>query len=91
MFVVSGGKGTGKTKELAQKAKETNGILVCENPTKMRERIYKYGITGVNIISYDDFVDCSVTVYGQPIYIHNLEELIKYRWSEIEGFSVCNE
>ena len=44
MFVVSGGRGTGKTRTLLERVKEENAILVCEDTIEMRERAYKYGI-----------------------------------------------
>ena len=55
MFIISGEKGTGKTRALLEKANVENGIIVCENPDKMRERAHRYGIVGLEIISYDSF------------------------------------
>jgi hypothetical protein len=88
MFIISGGKGTGKTKALIERAKAEDGIIVCENTIEMRERAYAYGITGLNLISYDDFYDCKVTNYDKPIYIHNINEFIKYNYSEIKGYTL---
>ena len=55
MFVISGGKGTGKTKALLERVKAENAIVVCEDTMEMRERAYGYGITGLNIMSYKEF------------------------------------
>lgn len=91
MFIISGEKGTGKTRALIEKVKLDDGILVCEDTTAMRERAYGYGITGLNLISYDDLYDCDIDDYGKPIYIHDINRFIKYSFHEVKGYSVCSE
>ena len=56
MYRIIDKKGTGKTSRLLLLAKENNGIVVCAYPDWMREKAYKYGITGIDFISYDDFI-----------------------------------
>ena len=91
MFIISGGKGIGKTRTLIERAKSEDAILVCENTEKMRERAYKYGIASLNIMSYGELYDCDVDSYDKPIYIHDVNKFIKYKFGEVAGYSVCNE
>ena len=53
MFIISGGRGTGKTKALLEKVKAEDAIIVCKDTIEMREWAYIYGITGLNIINYE--------------------------------------
>ena len=46
---------SGKTSRLLLLAKENNGIVVCRNPERMREKAYGYGLTGIDFVSYEDF------------------------------------
>ena len=55
MFIVSGGRGTGKTRTLVERAKSEDAIIVCEDTIEMRERAYSYGITGLNLITYEEY------------------------------------
>lgn len=88
MFIVSGGHGTGKTRTLVERAKAEDGIIVCEDTIAMRERAYSYGITGLNIISYDELYKCKVDSYDKPIFIHDINSFIKYNFHEVKGYSV---
>ena len=88
MFIVSGGKGTGKTKKLLEQAATANGIVVCRDPDTMRERAHRYGITGLDIISYHD---CAFGVYNKPFYIHDINQFIEYAFGDVQGYSVCND
>jgi hypothetical protein len=91
MFIISGGKGTGKTRALIEKVKAENGVLVCNSPEAMRDRAYSYGITGLDLISYSDFYNGNAEEYGKPVFIHDINSLIKYYSHEIKGYSICNE
>lgn len=91
MFIINGGKGTGKTKALIERVKAEDGILACEDTIAMRERAYDYGITGLNLISYDELYECEVDNYGKPIYIHDINHFIRYSFHEVKGYSLCNE
>ena len=46
MYRIIDGRGTGKTSRLMLLAKENNGVIVCANPQKMREKAEVYG-TGI--------------------------------------------
>ena len=91
MFIVSGGRGIGKTKTLLERVKAEDGIIVCEDTIEMRERAYGYGITGLNIMTYDELYECKVDRYDKPIYIHDINEFIKYSFPEVKGYSICFE
>ena len=56
MYRIIDGRGTGKTSRLLLLAKENNGIVVCAYPEWMREKAYAYGLTGIDFISYTDFI-----------------------------------
>lgn len=86
MFVISGGKGTGKTRALIEKVVAENGILVCENPAVIRNRAHKYGITGLNLLSYEDF--CETANYTNPIFIHNINSFLAFRYPAVNGYSL---
>lgn len=88
MFIISGGKGTGKTKALIEKVIAEDGILVCDDPGVMRERAYGYGITGLNIISYDELYECDIEKYNKPLFIHDINQFIKYSFPEVLGYTV---
>ena len=83
MFIISGGKGTGKTRALLERAKAENGVVVCKNPDAMRERAYEYGIVGLDIVSYDEFY-----VAGKPVYIHDINKFIEHGVPEIAGYTL---
>ena len=49
----------GKSFLLMLLAKENNGYYVCSNPYSMREKAKAYGITNINFISYEDYINHS--------------------------------
>jgi len=79
---------TNKTYKLLLHAKETNSIVVCRNPSAMLQKALAYNITGINCISFYDFAKCKV--YGKKYCIDELEEFIKYLYSETEctGYTI---
>lgn len=88
MFIISGGHGTGKTRTLLERVKAEDGIIVCSDVIEMRERAYSYGITGLNILSYDELYACKVDSYDKPIYIHDINRFIKHSFPEVKGYTV---
>ena len=86
MIIISGGRGIGKTKMLLEQAADNKGIVVCSDPDIMRTRAHKYGITGLDIISYKDLVASE-----KPIYIHDINKFLKETYGNIKGYSQCNE
>lgn len=89
MFIVSGGRGIGKTRTLLERVKSENAIIVCEDTIKMRERAYNYGITGLNIMSYKEFD--TLEKVEEPVYIHDVNKYISYGNRNVKGYSVCFE
>lgn len=86
MFIISGEKGTGKTKALLERASAENGIVVCKNPDSMRERAHRYGIVGLDIVGYGD-----IYLAGKPVYIHDINKFIEYNMPEAKGYTLCVE
>lgn len=56
MYRIIDGRGTGKTSRLLLLAKEKGGIVICARPDTMREKAYNYGLTGIDFMSYNDFI-----------------------------------
>ncbi|MBR5480394.1 MAG: hypothetical protein IKU85_01665 [Bacteroidaceae bacterium] len=86
MIIISGGRGIGKTKMLLEQAAAVGGTIVCRDPDIMRARAHKYGLTGLNIISYADFGPSE-----NPTYIHDVNKFLAERFGNVEGYTVCNE
>lgn len=82
-------RGTGKTRKLMLAAKENDGVLVCMHPDRMREKAFAYGITGLNIISYNDFENSNYDI-DKKCYIDELEIFIKWMFAtrNIDGYSL---
>jgi hypothetical protein len=91
MFIISGGKGIGKTRTLIERTRAEDGILVCADPNTMRDRAHKYGITGLNLISYGELYVHDADYRDKPIYIHDIDKFIRYKFSNVKGYSQCNE
>lgn len=83
MFIISGEKGTGKTRALLERAKSENGIVVCKDPEAMRARAYKYGIAGLDIVGYGD-----IYLAGKPVYIHDINKFIEHNMPEAAGYTL---
>ena len=56
MYRIIDNRNTGKTSRLLLLAKEHNGIVVCMWPKAMQEKAYAYGLTGIDFMSYNDFI-----------------------------------
>lgn len=68
-------RGAGKTSRLMLLAKEHNAKFVCANPKAMEVKAEAYGLTGINFISYHDFV----TNYDQDNFV--IDELDSFAQS----------
>ena len=86
MFIISGGRGIGKTKMLLEQAQAARGVIVCADPEAMRARAHKYGITGLDIISYSD-----LTTLQKPVYIHDVNKFLSTRFGNVVGYTQCVE
>lgn len=92
MYQIIDDRGTGKTSRLLLLAKENNGIVICKEPDKLREKAYAYGITGVDYISYYGYYQIikEDEITGKNIFIDELEEFLKYiTGKEIKGYTLC--
>ena len=56
MYRIIEGRGTGKTSRLMLLAKENNALFVCSNPYATKHKADDYGLTGIEFVSYHDFV-----------------------------------
>jgi len=85
------GRGTGKTKALMEEVLQNNGVLVCQNALHMREKANAYGLHGLSIISYRDFID-NIQDYPlsyapeQSIRGYKNEDGKNFYFDELEGF-----
>ena len=86
MIIISGGRGIGKTKMLFEQAEATGGVIACSDPDIMRARAHKYGITGLNIISYRE-----LGTLDKPVYIHDVNKLLSEYFGNVAGYTQCNE
>lgn len=89
MYRIIEGRGTGKTSRLMLLAKETNGTIVCSNPTAMEQKAKAYGIVGINFISYGDFLRSR----GKELnsyYIDEVEMFISYVAAATAGHGTFN-
>lgn len=89
MYRIIDGRGTGKTSRLLLLAKENDGIIVCKSPELMREKSYRYGITGIDFISYDSFNP--LHYYNKPVYIDELDLYLHELNKDIQGYTISNE
>jgi hypothetical protein len=86
MIIISGGRGIGKTRMLLEQAQASGGTIVCSDPDNMRARAHKYGITGLDIISYD-----SLSKRETPVYIHDVNKFLSEHFGNVKGYTQCNE
>lgn len=56
MIQIIDGRATGKTSRLLLLAKEQNLTIAARNPYDLREKAHNYGITGLEIIDYNDLL-----------------------------------
>lgn len=87
MIIISGGRGIGKTKMLLEQAQSSGGTIICRDPETMRSRAHKYGIVGLNIISYEELTEKTET----PVYIHDINKFLAERFGNVKGYTQCNE
>lgn len=70
MKQIVGTQSSGKTRELMEYAKINNAIFVCENAYAMRAKATGYGIIGLEIMGYYDFL----TAYPMATKVQSFEE-----------------
>ena len=91
MYRIIDNRSTGKTSRLLLLAKESNGIVVCANPSVMREKAYSYGIVGVDFLSYEQYAYTDNYDITKPIFIDELELFLKKFDYNISGYTISKE
>lgn len=96
MYRIIDKKCSGKTSRLLLLAKENNGVVVCANPDKMRDKAYAYGLTGIDFITYSAYCEFlsgygNETLVGKPIFIDELDKFLYIYDTEIKGYTISNE
>ena len=95
MYKIIDGRGTGKTGRLMLLAKENNGTIACSNPKAMEEKARRYGIFGIDFISYWDLMTAvkEKTQYDN-IFIDEIDVFIQYMLAEVgnvQGYTLSIE
>ena len=75
MYQIVGGRSSGKTKLLLEKAGEIGGIFVCANPSRMREKASFCGVNNLIFISYEEYLRTKPE--NPTLWIDDLQELIR--------------
>lgn len=95
MIKIIDGRGTGKTSRLMLLAKEQEGIIVCSDPEIYRQKAYAYGLTGIDFISYNEYIYnlnmCKAIYVDTPIFIDELDEFLTYIHKNISGYTLSLE
>lgn len=89
MVRIIDGRASGKTNKLMLLAQENNAIIVCGNPYAMEQKARAYGITGIDFISYAEFVNRSYPE-DKRIFIDELERFALL-FGNVSGYTLSNE
>ena len=93
MTKIVGNRSTGKTGRLFLLAKENNGIIVCKNVDNMVAKAHRYGLIGIDFISYSDYIkaindpNIEFNINHSPVYIDDISEFIKAYDIHVVGYS----
>ena len=96
MYRIIDERATGKTGRLMLLAKESNGVIVCNNPNAMRQKARAYGITGIDYVSYSDFITGAGSDLGK-YFIDELESFVSYAQNALglrgtfSGYTISQE
>lgn len=91
MYTIIDKRGTGKTSRLLLLAKENNGIIICQNPPLMQKKAYGYGITGIDFMSYEQYICTDINNLTKPVYIDELDLFLKTLDTQIDGYTLSQE
>ena len=81
---------TGKTSRLILLAKETGATIVCNRPKHVQSLAERYGIDGLNIISYGDYLKRGSRP-SKEVLIDEIDGLIQQLPSYCIGYSMSIE
>lgn len=90
MYKIIDSRGSGKTSRLMLIAKEKNAYFVCANVSSMRYKAGAYGITGIDFISYEDYVEKANLIDAKRgAVIDDLDEFVKYAFKcALVGYTI---
>lgn len=89
MYRIIDERASGKTSRLMLLAKEKGATIVCANPEAMQNKSYKYGIVGIDFISYGQFYNNEYKYRHTPILIDELENFVSYITGEsLAGYTL---
>lgn len=91
MYRIIDKRNSGKTSRLLLLAKENDGIVVCFDPNRMRQKALNYGITGIDFLSYEQYAYTDNYDTSKPIYIDELELFFKKFDYNISGYTISKE
>lgn len=87
MYQIISNRATGKTSSLLLLTKEHDGVFVCAYPDVIKEKAWKLGLTGFDIISYSDYLEHKYP-YGKQVFIDELELFVKSLGNNLNGYSL---
>lgn len=90
MFIIAGGRGTGKTCRLLDMAYKNNAIVLCKNPEEVMKKAHGYGIAGLTLCSFEEYPFYE-NREGRPMYILNIREFLEYFDEQVAGYSLTLE
>lgn len=77
MVQIIDGRSTGKTRKLFEVAKEKGATIVCSNPSAFADKAFRYGIYGLDFMSYGDLI-CGNHTPQTNVMIDEVEEFLQY-------------
>ena len=86
-------RATGKTSRLMLLAKETGAIIVCSNPEIYKTKAERYGIIGIDFVSYRDYLyelekRAGSKYRGREVLIDELEMFLNAIDNKIVGYTM---
>ena len=90
MYQIISNRATGKTSSLLLLTKEHDGVFVCAYPDVIKEKAWKLGLTGFDIISYSDYLEHKYP-YGKKIEISEGEKAYLEKYKEQINFDINNK
>ena len=85
MIKIIGEPGSGKTKQLMKLCFNEKATFVCKNPESMMVKAHAYGLVGLNIISYQEFLIDS-TFNENNAYLDDIDEFLEIIGCKVKGF-----
>lgn len=90
MYRIIDNRASGKTSRLMLLAKEHDGVFVCSNPYAMKDKAMAYGLTGFDIISYNDYLQHNYPK-GKMCFIDEIENFVKSIGNNLSGYTLSTE